>query len=97
MPMTMSKSPAMLFEYLPNNEFPILLPSITPRKMEITENNPIEIEAKNGETPVMPTPKPIVKQLMASTNPNNNDSFRVIDFSLFNFGNTDGQEASFIT
>lgn len=71
----------MIVEYRPNSVFPILLPSITPRKMKIIEKMPIEIEAESGETPVNPAPKPIVKQLMPSTKPKKVVSFQVISFA----------------
>lgn len=74
----MSKSPPMLVEYLPNSVLPILLPTLLPREIEINENTPIEMEVKKGENPVMPAPKPIVKQFKASRNPKKLDSFKVI-------------------
>ena len=82
----MSKSPAMPFEYLPKKVFPILFPTITPIEIEMIEKTPIEIDVKTGETPVIPAPKPIVKQFIASTNPNKIDSFQVIAFASSNFG-----------
>ena len=69
MPIIMSKNPAMLVEYLPNSVLPILLPTLLPREIEISENTPIEMEVKKGENPVIPAPKPIVKQFKASRNP----------------------------
>ena len=79
----------MLLEYCPNSVLPILLPSITPSAIEITENIPIEMEVKSGETPVIPAPKPIVKQFSASTNPKKIDSLKVIFFALFKLTNTE--------
>lgn len=74
----MSKSPAILDEYLPNSVLPIVLPILIPREIEISENSPIEIEVKSGEKPVIPAPKPIVKQFKESRNPKKVDSFKVI-------------------
>lgn len=67
--------------------FPILLPSSTPKDMEMIEKAPIEIEANSGETPVKPAPKPIAKQLIPSTNPKKTVSFQVVFFVLSNLGN----------
>ena len=54
--------------------------------MKITEKAPIEIEAKSGETPVNPAPKPIAKQLMPSMNPKKTVSIQVIFIVLSNVG-----------
>ena len=68
----------MFVEYLPNNVLPILLPILIPKEIEISENTPIEMDVKKGENPVMPAPKPIVKQFKASKNPKKEDSLNVI-------------------
>lgn len=82
----MSKSPEIIAEYRPNNVFPILFPSITPRKIEMMEKVPIEIDVKRGGTPVNPAPKPIAKQLIARTTPRKKASFQVMFFVWSNFG-----------
>lgn len=77
-----SNKPAKLFEYLPNNVFPILFPIETPIEIEIIENNPIDNEAYSGGIPVIPAPNPIVKQLSPSKPPRRIDSFHPISFIL---------------
>ena len=85
-PIITNSKPAMLFEYLPSNVLPILFPIETPIEIEIMENIPIDNDAYSGETPVIPAPKPMVKQLMPSTIPRKIDSFHPIFFSTTSFG-----------
>ena len=51
--------------------------------MDSRENKPIEIVVKTGETPVIPAPNPIAKQLIAKANPKKMDSLIEITLSLF--------------
>ena len=49
--------------------------------MDSRENNPIEMVVKTGETPVIPAPNPIAKQLIAKANPKKIDSLIEITLS----------------